>query len=271
MPTEMWSFGATDRCVDASDVTSPSRISLIRAPETRAALRGDRGVSGLSSTIAVMSFGLRPKASATAATFSAIGARRSMRPRATGPTAIFRMYMSGNAGSVSGSTRGDHRHRAGAHRAPRPLRLRADRPRRCIASPPRPSRSIGGSGSSFSGCTDHDRCVGGQSVERTKHRLGRSVARASLVASPKPTTGDDRSLFGDGRIRLADAGSLAGSVVMLPYSPRRERVLPCSAHSGGGPPSALGVRQPVAEASGSVFIVAARGHRRPAVSHLPRE
>ena len=50
-----------------------------------------------------MSCGVRPYASAIAWTVSPIGRERSIWPRAGGPTAIFRMYMFGRLGIVSGS------------------------------------------------------------------------------------------------------------------------------------------------------------------------
>ena len=94
-------------------VTSPSWISLIRAPAAR--ISSTRSWwRGRSSTIVVMSATLRPKASAIAWTLCAIGWRRSMRPRATGPTAILRMYMSGRVWNEPGLADGDHAHRAAA-------------------------------------------------------------------------------------------------------------------------------------------------------------
>src|SRR6266498_1102285 len=58
---------------------------------------------GRSSTIVVMSLTLRPNAWAIARTFSPIGFSRSIFPRARGPTAILRMYMSGRVGKESRS------------------------------------------------------------------------------------------------------------------------------------------------------------------------
>ena len=46
------------------------------------------------------------------AMFSPTGRSRSICPRARGPTAILRMYMSGSVGSVPGGADGDHRDRA---------------------------------------------------------------------------------------------------------------------------------------------------------------
>ena len=48
----------------------------------------------------VMSFGLRPKESAIACTFSPIGLSRSIDPRARGPTAIFRIHVDHIRGEV---------------------------------------------------------------------------------------------------------------------------------------------------------------------------
>jgi hypothetical protein len=50
-----------------------------------------------------MSFGRRPKASAIAWMFSVMGRSRLILPRATGPTAILRMYMGGSRGKLSES------------------------------------------------------------------------------------------------------------------------------------------------------------------------
>ena len=92
-------------------VTSPSWISLIRAPAARiSSIRS--WWRGRSSTSVVMSFALRPNASAIAAMFSATGRVRSIRPFARGPTAIRRMYMSGSRSSEPGGADREHRHRA---------------------------------------------------------------------------------------------------------------------------------------------------------------
>ena len=78
-------------------VTSPSWISLIRAPEARiSSIRS--WWRGRSSTIAVTSLTMRSNASAIARMFSATGLESEIFPRARGPTAIFRMYMSGSDG-----------------------------------------------------------------------------------------------------------------------------------------------------------------------------
>src|SRR4029078_13631902 len=80
-------------------VTSPSWISLMRAPDARiSSIRS--WWRGRSSTIAVTSLTMRPKASAIARTLSPTGSDSWMRPRARGPTAILRMYMSGSEGIV---------------------------------------------------------------------------------------------------------------------------------------------------------------------------
>ena len=67
---------------------------------------------GRSRTIVVTSFTRRPNASAIAWMFSPTGRIRSIAPRALGPTAIFRMYMSGSVMKLAGIADGDHRHRA---------------------------------------------------------------------------------------------------------------------------------------------------------------
>jgi hypothetical protein len=50
-----------------------------------------------------MSFVLRPNASAIARTLSPTGRRRSIFPRATGPTAVLRMYIWGRLGKLPAS------------------------------------------------------------------------------------------------------------------------------------------------------------------------
>ncbi len=91
-------------------MTVPSWISLIRAPAARiSSIRS--WWRGRSSTIVVMSPALRPNASAIARTLSPTGRSRSIRPRARGPTAIVRMYMSGSRAQRAGLPDDDHRDR----------------------------------------------------------------------------------------------------------------------------------------------------------------
>jgi hypothetical protein len=101
MPIARWSFVPRIAAViDA--VTSPSWISLMRAPAAR--ISSTRSWwRGRSRTIAVMSRVFRPKASAIALTLSPMGRRRSMWLRATGPTAILRMYIWGKLGKLPAS------------------------------------------------------------------------------------------------------------------------------------------------------------------------
>ena len=91
-------------------VTSPSWISLMRAPAARiSSIRS--WWRGRSRTIVVTSLTIRPYASAIARMLSATGAESEMRPRARGPTAILRMYMSGSDGIEPRGADGDHRDR----------------------------------------------------------------------------------------------------------------------------------------------------------------
>ena len=101
MPTAMWSL-VPRMAASMVAVMSPSAITLIRAPASRiSAIRSS--CRGRSSTIAVMSPTRLPKASATDSRFSLTERRRSIRPLAVGPTAIFFMYMRGTRVMVSGS------------------------------------------------------------------------------------------------------------------------------------------------------------------------
>ena len=97
IPIARWSF-VPRIAAEIDAVTSPSWISLMRAPATRiSSIRS--WWRGRSRTIVVTSPTLRPNAAAIASMFSATGRLRSILPRATGPTAIFRMYMSGRVGN----------------------------------------------------------------------------------------------------------------------------------------------------------------------------
>ena len=101
---------------------SPSAISLMRAPGSRiSATRSS--CRGRSSTIAVTSATRRPNASAIASRFSPTGRRRSIRPLATGPTAIL-LHVHAR-----------HRHQAAGVAAPPGSRARPG------ARPPPPCRS----------------------------------------------------------------------------------------------------------------------------------
>ena len=91
-------------------VTSPSWISLMRAPPARiSSIRS--WWRGRSRTIVVMSLGLRPKASAMARMFSPTGSQGRSCPLATGPTAILRMYTCGKAREAARLADRDHGHR----------------------------------------------------------------------------------------------------------------------------------------------------------------
>src|SRR5436190_464486 len=89
-----------------------------------------------------MSLTRRSNASAIASMFSAIGALMSIFPRARGPTAILRMYMSGSVTSEPASPTAIIDIAPSPPRAP-PARSHARRTRRCTARagrpvPPRP-------------------------------------------------------------------------------------------------------------------------------------
>src|SRR6266487_952749 len=101
IPIARWSL-VPRIAAEIDAVTSPSWISLIRAPAARiSSIRS--WWRGRSRTIVVTSLTLRPKASAIPRMFSATGRRRSIAARARGPTASLRMYMSGKVCSEPGS------------------------------------------------------------------------------------------------------------------------------------------------------------------------
>src|SRR6266508_1334985 len=142
IPIARWSF-VPRIAAEIDAVTSPSWISVIRAPEALISSISSCW-RGRSSTIAVMSFGRRPNTSAIASMFSAIGRPRSIRSRAAGPTAILRMYMSGSGMSESGSPT------ATIDIAPYPPRATTPRPSRgsiarSTRSPPVPISPSSGS------------------------------------------------------------------------------------------------------------------------------
>ena len=130
-----------------------------------------------------MSPGRRPNASAMASMLCATGARRSILPRARGPTAILRMYMSG---SVWSEPRGDDReHRHGAARAPGDDAAALDRvdapgrpPRR-----PRPTCTAGRQLVRVLGADD-DVPVDRLQVERVAHRPRRARCGRRWSARP---------------------------------------------------------------------------------------
>ena len=124
---------------EIAEVTSPSWISLMRAPAARiSSIRS--WWRGRSSTIVVTSLTRRPNASAIASMFSAIGRPREIEPRARGPTAILRMYISGSSRIRPGSPT------ASIDIAPLPPRATMPRPSsgssaRSTALPPPPTCS----------------------------------------------------------------------------------------------------------------------------------
>ena len=147
IPTARWSLvPRIDAEIEA--VTVPSWISLMRAPAARmSSIRS--WCRARSSTIVVTSFGRRPNASAIARMLSPIGFRRSIEPRARGPTAILRTYMSGRLINEPGSPT------AIIDIAPLPPRATTPRPSsgsiaRSTASPPAPTSSPTCSGDSSS-------------------------------------------------------------------------------------------------------------------------
>ena len=163
-------------------VTSPSWISLMRAPAWRiSSIRS--WWRGRSRTIVVMSPGRRPKASAIASIVCATGARSSIRPRARGPTAILRMYMSG---SVCSDPRG-----ATASIDMAPLAPRATMPlpsigstARSTASPPTPTCVPGASSSASSAPMTMWPSIGCWS---SASRIARAALEAAAAWSARPS------------------------------------------------------------------------------------
>ena len=129
-----------------------------------------------------MSPGVRPKASAIARMFSPTGRSRSIFPRARGPTAILRMYMSGTVSSdpCSPATIIDI--------APLPPRATSAPPpssgtsARSAGRPPPPSRS--GASTSSSGPITTSPSTGSPASACTIPSIAASFAPA---ASPRPS------------------------------------------------------------------------------------
>ena len=103
---------------------------------------------------------------------------RSIRPRARGPTAILRMYMSGRSAASRAVTDDDHRHRVRCRRARRRRGPRAGRARGRPRSPPAPTVPLGELLRSVGGA-DHDRARRSAAVER-----GRLPENAASSAPP---------------------------------------------------------------------------------------
>ena len=111
MPIARWSF-VPRIAAEIDAVTSPSWISLIRAPAARiSSIRS--WWRGRSRTIVVMSLTFRPKASAIARTFSATGSARSMSPaRARADGHLAHVHVAAARRASRAVADGDHRHRA---------------------------------------------------------------------------------------------------------------------------------------------------------------
>src|SRR5919197_1744117 len=194
MPTARWSF-VPRIAAEINTVTVQSWISLMRAPDARmSSIRS--WWRGRSRTIVVMSFGRLPNASAIACTFSPIGFSRSIEPRARGPTAIFRMYMSGRFRREPRSPT------AIIDIAPLPPRATTPRPSsgstaRSTASPPAPitSPTRTGDSSSTEPITIRPSMGKSSSTARIASAASRSAAswsarpsqRAAVSAAPSVT------------------------------------------------------------------------------------
>src|SRR4249919_480114 len=163
-------------------VMSPSSISLMRAPASRISATRSSW-RGRSSTIAVMSPTCRPNASAIAARFSPTGRRRSIRPLATGPTAIFFMYMRGSGVSPPGSDAARIESapwRPPATAAPFPIGSHA----RSRAGPPPPSSRPSASGWPGSSRPITSRPEIGTPASALT--IASDAARSAASASPRP-------------------------------------------------------------------------------------
>ena len=159
---------------------------------------------GRSSTIVVTSATRRPNAAAIASMFSATGRLRSILPRASGPTAIFRMYMSGSIWNEPPVARCDHRHRAASStgddaRAFERIQREIDRlaPRTDL---PSNSKRLG-----VSGRSDHDLALDGKLLERLLHPgAGRGLCPL-LVGATEPARARERRALRHPRVALAQA------------------------------------------------------------------
>ena len=181
---------------------SPSSISLMRAPASRiSATRSS--CRGRSSTIAVMSPTWRPNASAIATRFSPTGRRRSIRPLATGPTAIFFMYMRGSGVRPPGSDAARIESapwRPPATAAPFPIGSQARSSGRPAAAQLAPLRER----VALVVAADHEPARDGHPRERVHHRLGRRpVGRLRVAAAEVAARGEHTALCHRGQLGAA--------------------------------------------------------------------
>ena len=151
-----------------------------------------------------MSLTIRSNASAIARTLSPTGLPRSIAPRAFGPTAILRMYMSGKRLERARLADRDHRHGARAaardhaaafERIEREVDLDASRAellpgRELVALAARP---------------DDDLAVDREQLEGETHRGRRVVLGRLLVVPPEPARPRKRRPLGHARVALAEA------------------------------------------------------------------
>ena len=210
MPTARWSL-VPRMAASMVAVMSPSAITLMRAPASRiSAIRSSW--RGRSSTTAVMSPTLRPNASAIPCRFSVTLFRRSTWPLATGPTAIFFMYMRGTRVIPPGSQA------ARIESAPTPPRATTRRSldrvagqlqRRAAAAHGRARRQR----VALLAAADHDRAADRQRVDRLHQRLAGRLVGAAGIAAAEVAAGRQRAALAD-RGQVGAGAALVGQAAL---------------------------------------------------------
>ena len=194
-------------------VTSPSWISLMRAPASRiSAIRS--WCRGRSRTIVVTSPTRRPNASAIASMFSATGRLRSILPRGVGPDGHLahvhvRQSRERARGRRTRSSTSRRLPRARRCRRPRAGRARGrSAPRRLRSACPAPRRSAP-SAAPITMWPSIGSCSSASSIPANA-----ASCAAVLVGAPEPARARQRRTLGHPRVALAQAGRPRGLLLL---------------------------------------------------------
>src|SRR6266498_437810 len=197
MPIARWSF-VPRTAAEIEAVTSPSWMSLIRAPAARiSSIRS--WWRGRSRTIVVTSATRRPNASAIASMFSSTGRLRSIFPRADGHLAHVHVRQGLERAGIAGR---DHGH--GPACSPSNDARALERIEREIGRlAPHADPHSGGELLGVFGGADHDLAVDRQLLESLLHTGAGRLLRPGLIRAAQPTGTGERRTFGDARVALA--------------------------------------------------------------------
>ena len=201
MPTERWSF-VPRIAAEMDAVTSPSWISLMRAPAPR--ISSTRSwCRGRSSTIVVMSFARRPNASAIDSTFSRDRAVDVDLPARARPDRHLAHVHVGQRDERSRLADRDHRHRAVA--AARDDAAALERVDREVDVPAAEPEDGAVRERALLLPADHDAPLDRQLVERARHARDRRLLGGLRVVAAEPPRGRERRALGRAREGLAEA------------------------------------------------------------------